>query len=136
MTRPHANNEGTALLATIVFVIIVSIMASGFVAIVNTNLTGSNRAAHDQICRALAEAGIEKAAVMLRADAHYTGESWFALGKGEVKIEVAATATPDRYSVTSSARYTEVDPRPLRIGAELARAGDSVLVVRWLENAR
>ena len=136
MTRAHANDEGTALLATVVFVIIVSIMASGFVAIVNTNLTGSNRAAHDQICRALAEAGIEKTAVMLRSDANYTGEPWFAFGKGEVKIEVAATATPDRFTVTSAARYTEVDPRPLRIVAELAHAGDSVRVVRWLENAR
>ena len=133
MTRALAHNEGTALLATVVFVIIVSIMASGFIAIVNTNLTGSNRATHDQICRALAEAGIEKAAVTLRGDAAYTGDAWFKLGKGEVLIEVAASATPDRFTVTSTARYAEIDPRPLSIIAELARSGGSVALVRWTE---
>ena len=133
MTRALAHNEGTALLATVVFVIIVSIMASGFIAIVNTNLTGSNRAVHDQICRALAEAGIEKAAVTLRGDAAYSGEAWFKLGKGEVSIDVTALAAPDCFKVTSTARYSDVDPRSLRIIAELARVGDAIRVVRWTE---
>lgn len=133
MTRARTNNEGTALLATVVFVIIVSIMASGFIAVVNTNLTGSNRAAHDQVCRALAEAGLEKAAVMLRGDAAYSGEAWFKLGKGEVSIVAATLTTPDRFTVTTTARYSAIDPRPMRIVAEVARTGNSVRIVRWTE---
>jgi hypothetical protein len=135
MMRRYKRDEGTALLATVVFVIIVSILASGFIAVVNTNLKGANRAAHDQVCRALAEAGIEKAAVLLRSDASYSGENWFALGEGELSIEAAAAATPERFTVTSSARYSAVDPRPLCIVAEIARHGDSVRIVRWTEAA-
>lgn len=133
MNRAAMRNQGSALLAVVVFVIIVSIMASSFIAVVNTNLSGANRATHDQVCRALAEAGIEKAAVMIRSDAAYRGEPWFALGKGQVSVEVANASVPDRFTVTSTARFSAIDPRPIRIVAEISRAGDSVRVGRWQE---
>ena len=133
MMRAAAQNQGSAMLAVVVFVIIVSIMASSFIAVVNTNLGGDNRAVHDQVCRALAEAGIEKAAVILRADPAYEGEAWFSLGKGEVSIAIAAATIPDHFTVTSTARFSAVDPRPIRIGAEISRAGNSVRIGRWTE---
>lgn len=133
MTRAAADVRGSALLAVVVFVIIVSIMASSFIAVVNTNLGGANRATHDQVCRALAEAGVEKAAVMVRADPAYRGESWFGIGKGEVSVEVVAATVANRFTVTSTARFSAVDPRPIRIVADISRAVDSVRVGRWQE---
>lgn len=134
MTRAATHDQGSALLAVVVFVIIVSIIASSFIAVVNTNLGGANRATHDQVCRALAEAGVEKAAVMILSDPVYRGESWFALGKGEVSVEVATADIPERFTVTSTGRFSSVDPRPIRIVAEISRAGDSVRVARWQES--
>src|SRR5262249_23716555 len=101
--------------------------------IVNLSVTASNRETRAQLCSALAEGGIEKAAVMLRTDPNYRGETWSKLGSGEVSVDVAFGDAPDRYRVTALARYSAADARPLRITADLARRENAIRIVRWKE---
>lgn len=128
-------NAGSALLAVIVFMIILTIFASALVSLVNTNITAANRAVNRMENTALAEGGIAKAAVLLRADPAYRGEPYFALGKGEVMIQVDP-AESGHYRVTTIARQSAEDPAPARIDAEVAVTGAGLRIVRWKESSR
>ncbi|NUM56295.1 MAG: type II secretion system protein [Candidatus Hydrogenedentes bacterium] len=134
--RNSRYREGSALLAVIVVMIILTILASAFVTLLNRNVTESNRAVNRMENLALAEAGIHKAAAMLRADPNFRGESAFALGKGQVSVEVRQGATADRYDVRSSARQSAEDPAPVTVAAEFALTPAGVRVVRWEEPRR
>lgn len=129
-------NAGSALLAVIVFMIILTIFASALVSLVNTNITAANRAVNRMENMALAEGGIAKAAVLLRTDPAYRGEPYFALGKGEVMIQVDPVESSGRYMVATTARQSVEDPAPARIDAELAVTGAGLRIVRWKESAR
>ncbi len=136
MPRRHNEEAGSALLVVVVFMIIVSMFASGFIALVHTNLNASNRAAHRQVCAALAEGGIEKAAVSLRADSGYRGGPYFALGDGEVAIQIVPAEAAGHYVATSTARYSHQDPAPVSVTAELVLTPNGVRIVRWEEQRR
>lgn len=136
MPRHNKKTAGSALLAVVVFTFIVSVFASMFIALVNTNITASNRAKHRQECIALAEGGIDKAAVLLRRDAEYRGEPFFTLGTGEVAIEVVPAEAADHFAITATGRDSADDPAPVRITAECVLANGGVRVVRWEEQVR
>jgi len=138
--RPPASkmheDRGSALLVAIVFTIILTTTVGGVFVLVNASMTASNRSARVQASMQLAEAGIEKAAALLRADRTYIGERDTALGDGAFSVAITSTAQSDHFLVVSTAILSPGGAHPTRIEAELALSPNGARIVAWKEFAQ
>jgi hypothetical protein len=133
-SEPTAN-DGMALVLALGVMLALTILASAL-------LTGFHRSMQQTVdrerelqCMNLAEAGIAKALVVLRAgDGSYRGEANTALGDGDFTVVVTPQG-PQRFAVESTGTLnhrSEIQARVV-IDAEVVR-GEPVRVLRWEES--
>ena len=98
MKRDTGRN-GSALLMAIVLVAALSVGAAAVIRLTHITLRESGKTVKTETARQLADAGIEKAVAMLRADAAYAGESNTPLGAGRFTVRV--TREGAAYTISS-----------------------------------
>ena len=128
--------RGSALLVAIVLTIILTATVSGMFALLNAATTASTRSARLQSSILLAEAGIDKAAAALRADAAYRGEQHTPLGDGEFSVEVTLAPDNQQFIVVSSATLFSEKVYPTRIEAIMSVTPTGVRIISWKEFLR
>ena len=134
MTRNVQDDRGSALLLAIVFVLIVSAMASAFLALLHMTMTSANRGGHRQECEYLAAGGIEKAMAVLRENPAYTGESDTPLGGGVFSVTVAKSDVPNRFQVSAIAHQEPHPYQHVRVDAVVDLTAAGPRIVAWKES--
>ncbi|MDZ4861185.1 MAG: hypothetical protein SGI88_19610 [Candidatus Hydrogenedentes bacterium] len=130
------NDRGSALLVALVLTIILTSLVGGFIMMLNTSMSASNRAARMQVSMQLAEAGIDKAVAMLRSDIAYAGERDTPLGEGAFSVEVVRLETDRRVRVVSTASLAPNGAHVTRIEADISLTPLGPRIVAWKEGGQ
>ena len=102
MNRRMHSQRGSALLAAVGYVAVISLFALTFVLQWHQTCSVLRRSGQEQLCRNLAEGGIEKAVAELRfGDGTYRGETSTVLGDGRFSVEVEEGASAGEYRLTA-----------------------------------
>ena len=100
--RPRRNENGSALIFSLVLLIALTALVSGFLTLVSRTITSEHEAEWKQIARHLAEAGAEKAVAELRLrPAQYRGERDVAVGEGTFTVEAVPGEQPRTYTIAA-----------------------------------
>jgi len=126
--------EGTALLAVVAYLGIVSILSGTFFVAVNRALDRAAAQESREVGRCLAESGVEKALAELRADPGYPGETGAVLGEGTFSVAVERGAN-GVYRIVSTGARTEGRVVPVTVEVEAELRDGVVSALRWVEEA-
>lgn len=130
--------RGTALLVTVLFLLVVTTLASGLLTFLNNSVDYFADNSREIERRYIAEGGVEKALAELRTKgAAYTGEAATSLGDGTFSIEVRRSASFDGYEIASTASLADRGTEETRILVEAVPEPDGAFrAVRWVEVTR
>ena len=100
----NKTNQGYALFVMLIYLSVITIMASALLHLLHVHMSAYKDSERKQVCMALAEGGIEKALVSLRADPEkYVGEKDTPLGDGRFTVTVKPDKAHGSYSIISTA---------------------------------
>jgi len=137
MRAPHRKDSGTALLLVIGYLAALTLFATVFVEGLHASLNEVYRAEQVQVCRALAESGVEKAIAELRRNPdNYTGEEATPLGRGLFSVTAARTEARGVYEITGAGRLSldEKSKVTARVVAQVSVDKNKALsVLTWRE---
>jgi len=128
---------GFAMFLVLGLLAAVMIFTSASIGLLHMTMTNAKRVELRQVCRNLAEAGVEKAAAELRnGNAAYRGEKDAALGDGFFEVEVQPGDGPGMYQVASrgflrDGRFTLFEAR-VRTQVSIGQDKQARLL-RWTE---
>ena len=124
------DRHGAALLLAIGYLAILSTFAGAYLAGVHRTVDGFHRAERIQTARALAEAGVDRAIVMLKSDPAYAGEEDLVLGEGTVTIVVSTSDSGTTITSTGVLIRSELD-WPQRLEVSLS-TGATISSWEWV----
>ncbi|MBI5092734.1 MAG: hypothetical protein HZB26_09875 [Candidatus Hydrogenedentes bacterium] len=135
-TCRQKRNQGTALIAVIVYLVIVTSLTTTFFATVHRTMSQARTVERRNQCIYLAEAGIEKAVAELRVNAAgYRGEQDTPLGDGAFSVVVTPENRPGAYRILATGRLirgaTVAGER--KLAANVVLAGPRIAELHWME---
>ena len=136
LPRARSGKFGSAMIAVIVYLLIVSSLSAAFFATLHRTIAQARAAEHHTQCRYLAEAGVEKALAELQVvPGTYRGERNTALGPGIFSVEVSPEAPPGAYRIHATGALTDGQSVLAKGGvtAEVALAGTRITRLCWEE---
>lgn len=134
--RPAGLEHGSALILTVVGLMIVAAFSTALLARLHQVRARSTDSVRHAVSLNLAEAGIEKAVAELKRNSAYVGESNTELGSGRFSVEVQPEAIPGACRLTSTAELDEAQPTRTRVTAmvRLSPGGDAQ-ILEWIEES-
>ncbi len=132
------SKQGPALVVVVLFLAAITVLLGSLLTGVNRTLDRGHIAWRDQLTRAVAEAGIERAVAQLaETSGTYSGEKDLPIGDGFCSIRVTKEKTPNSYLVVSVGELRDSAHKLRRneIAARFKVDGARVVAIDWLDPA-
>jgi len=140
LTIHNRARNGSALVITVWYLTVLTILAAAFLGYLHRSMSGVTRSANKHVCLNIAEGGLDKAITELHVrPAEYRGESNTPLGQGRFSVDVTPGDKAGVYTIVATAELTDgktVISRA-RIAAEAAFSSSGKLhKMTWSEVKR
>jgi len=140
MTVHVRMRSGSALLVTVGYLAVLTILASAFLGYLNRTISNGNRHERKLVCMSIAEGGLDKALAELhvRPD-EYRGETDTPLGRGMFSVEVTPGENAGQYKITATAELmddTTVIARSRVVAAAVISPSGRLRALSWSEVKR
>lgn len=137
MKKLFITEQGSALLAAIIFIVALGTLASAFLYNILATNSSFKRTSNLQVAFNLAEAGIDKAlAELSRSPSLYSGEEDTPLGEGTFSVSVLTSEKDAREMFIISTGYVphSLEPKAKRmVKVTIQRRDRSLAITSWQE---
>lgn len=102
MRPSHRQRKGFALLAILGYTFVLTILGTAFLRTLHLSLDQQHSGVRESKAYAIAESGIQYAALQLQENPAYSGAEGIAMGEYHVDVSIQQDATPSTWVVRSS----------------------------------
>ena len=104
----YSSQRGSALFVMIGYLAVITILASALLHLLHVHISANATAECKQVCMAIAEGGVEKALVSLKAaPGQYRGEQNTELGEGRFSVKVEQGKGVRNYKIISTGEIAD-----------------------------